>query len=158
VFKGYRVTLDLGRSRLVLQPQAEPPSGSPYWNVSGQLLVEGEAAGGAGGLFMLDTGAARSQVSFTLARSVPKTRFGAEVPVRGYGGNMAGTRAVRGIRLVLPGILPEDRELLAADLTMRSRLGGVELSGLLGLDLLDGARIVVDTKSRRLEVARRARP
>jgi hypothetical protein len=155
---GYRVTIDLERSRLFLDAPAEAPAGSPYWNVSGQLLVEGEAGGSASGLFMLDTGAARSQVSFTLARSIPKTSFGPEAPVRGYGGSMTGTRTVRGIRLAFPGIVPEDRELIAADLTMRSRLGGVELSGLLGLDLLDGARIVVDTKSRRLEVARRARP
>jgi hypothetical protein len=107
---------------------------------------------------MLDTGAGRSQVSRTLARSIPNATFGPEVSVRGVGGHMAGTRTVRGLRLAFQGIVSEGRELIAADLTMRSRLGGVELSGLLGLDLLDETRIVVDTKACRIEVVRGTRP
>jgi hypothetical protein len=39
-----------------------------------------------------------------------------------------------------------------ADLTMRSRLGGVEVSGYLGMDVLAGCAIVVDTKSHRVAV------
>jgi hypothetical protein len=45
---------------------------------------------------------------------------------------------------------PDD--LRATDLTLRSRLGGVQLSGYLGLDLLGGKRLVIDTEMRRLRV------
>ncbi|MBZ5640380.1 MAG: aspartyl protease family protein [Acidobacteriia bacterium] len=154
VFEGYRVTLDLERSRLVLEPPAEEPGGSPYWSIAGQMLVRVEAGEGAGGLFMLDTGATSSQVSLTLAKSAPKASLGAEIPVRGFGGTMPGARPVRGIALAFQGLASEGRELIAADLTMRSRLGGVEVSGQLGLDLLDGTRVVVDTKAHRIEVTR----
>ena len=37
--------------------------------------------------------------------------------------------------------------LNAGDLDQRSRLGGVEVSGFLGLDILDRTRIVIDTVS-----------
>ena len=157
VFKGYRVTLDLERSRMVMEPAAASPAGNPYWNVSGQLLVEAQARGDGAGLFMLDTGAARSEVAFDLARSVPGASLGPEIGVRGYSGSMAGTRALRGFAFAFGALSSEGRELIAADLTQRSRLGGVELSGLLGLDLLDGTSVTFDTKSQKIEVTRRAK-
>ncbi len=154
VFAGYRVTIDLDRNRLVLEPSPAAAAGSPYWTVSGQILVEARARGGAAGLFMLDTGAARTEVSSTLARSVPGASLGPPIPVRGYGGNMPGTRLARGLGVEFQALSSEGAELIAADLTMRSRLGGVELSGMLGLDLLDGTRITVDTKARTIEIVR----
>ena len=42
--------------------------------------------------------------------------------------------------------------MYTSDLTQRSRLGGVEISGFLGMDLLDGTTIVVDTRARRVAV------
>jgi len=38
----------------------------------------------------------------------------------------------------------------AVDLTQRSRLGGTQISGFLGLDLLDGLEVVLDTVHRRV--------
>jgi hypothetical protein len=40
----------------------------------------------------------------------------------------------------------------ALDLSTRSSLGGVELCGFVGLDLLSGKRIVIDTAHRRINV------
>ena len=37
-------------------------------------------------------------------------------------------------------------------MTQRSRLGGVEVSGFLGMDLLDKTTIVVDTRARKVAV------
>jgi hypothetical protein len=42
--------------------------------------------------------------------------------------------------------------VFTSDLTQRSRLGGVEVSGFLGMDLFDRTTIVVDTRARRLAV------
>jgi hypothetical protein len=42
--------------------------------------------------------------------------------------------------------------MYTSDLTQRSRLGGVEVSGFLGMDLLDWTTIVVDTRTQRIAV------
>ena len=40
----------------------------------------------------------------------------------------------------------------AIDLSLRSQVGGVEISGFLGLDLLGGKKIVIDTRRRTVAV------
>jgi hypothetical protein len=42
--------------------------------------------------------------------------------------------------------------MYTSDLTQRSRLGGVEISGFLGMDLLDRTTIVIDTRARKIAV------
>jgi hypothetical protein len=42
-------------------------------------------------------------------------------------------------------------------MTQRSRLSGVEVSGFLGMDLLDATTIVVDTRARRVAVTAKAK-
>jgi hypothetical protein len=98
VFSGYRVTLDLAKGRLILEPCSASPAGVPYWDVAGQMLVSASATTGPGGLFLFDTGATRSMIA-----SRTSTVSGAAVEgaagVRTYGGNVAGAATVRGVRL-----------------------------------------------------------
>jgi tetratricopeptide (TPR) repeat protein len=155
IFAGYRVTLDLARGRLVLEPAAPMPGGTPYWDVGGQMLVRAETSGGPGGLFLFDTGATRSMLDTRFAETVPGAQVVSSASVRTYGGNVAGALAVRGVTLRFLGLAGAAGTVHAADLSMRSRLGGVEVTGFLGMDLLDGTRIVVDTVARRLDVAGR---
>lgn len=149
IFDGYRITLDLKRGRLVLERDAPPLEGDPYWEVSGQMLVE-TGAGQARGLFLLDTGASRSVVSTMFAESVPGSRIGPESPVRTYGGKVPDARAATGIALEFRGLPGSAKPKTAFDLTMRSRLAGVEISGFLGLDVLSGHVIVIDTVRRKI--------
>ncbi len=154
LLEGYRVTLDLARGRLLLDVSPSEPSGEPYWEVSGQLLLGSGARLGPQGLFVLDTGAARTLVSAGYAADVPGAILGKGAPVRGYGGRLESARSVRGIVLGFQGAeVPAE---VAADLALQSRLSGVEVSGFLGLDLLSSARVVVDTRSRRIRLDRRA--
>ena len=152
VFEGYQVTLDLPRKRIVLEPPPAEPAGQRYWLFAGQMLVEASASDGSRGLFLLDTGATQSLVSLPFAGSVEGARLGGPTTVRGYGGRLEGVRIVRGVELRFQGACSEGRPIAAADLSLRGRLGGIEISGFLGLDLLGGHRIVIDTVHQRVSV------
>jgi hypothetical protein len=130
--------------------------GAPYWDVAGQMLVHAEAVGGPGGLFLFDTGATRSMLDAHFVASVPGATVVSAAGVRTYGGNVAGASAVRGAALRFLGLTGGAGTVHASDLTQRSRLGGVEVAGFLGMDVLDGTRIVVDTGARRVDVTARA--
>ena len=154
VFRGYRIVLDLARNRLLLEPPSEGGQGLPYWTVSGQLLVEARTSPESTGLFLLDTGATRSLVSLSQAQATPGTRLGERAAVRGYGGAIGDARVLRGIELQCQGLRMADAPVNTADLTLRSRLGGVEIAGFLGLDFLEGKRVIVDTRFHRIALAK----
>jgi len=153
VFSGYRVTLDLRKGRLILDPCGDEPAGAPYWDVSGQMLVRAQAAPEREGLFLFDTGATRSMLARSFAEAVPGATVTSEASVRTYGGHVAGASSVRGVKLQFLGQSGDGGPLFTSDLTQRSRLGGVEVAGFLGMDLLDGKTIVVDTRARRVAVS-----
>jgi predicted aspartyl protease len=150
-FAGYRITLDLAKGRLLLEPPGEPLPGSPYWNVEGQLLVRARGGEASAGLFLFDTGATQSMVDSKFAATVGGAQIDSPTAVHTYGGNIAGASIVRGMSLAFQD-LKRAGAFNTADLTMRSRLGGVEVSGYLGMDVLAGCAIVVDTKSHRVAV------
>lgn len=150
-FSGYRVTLDLPKGRMILEPSGDLPQGTPYWNVEGQLLVRARGGESADGLFLFDTGATQSMIDTKLAATIPGAAVDKPAEIRTYGGNVQGATMVRGASLAFQ-TLHRSGVFNAADLTMRSRLGGVEVSGYLGLDLLSGCTIVLDTGSHRVVV------
>ena len=151
VFNGYRVTLDLVDERLILEPHDPRAAGEPYWTVEGQWLVRG-AVGELSGLLLFDSGATHSAVDRSTAERLPAVRLGGPIRVQGFGGRIEGARHVQGIEVVFQDLRTGSGPLNALDLSTRSRLGGVELSGFVGLDLLSGRRIVIDTVSRRIAV------
>ena len=152
VFSGYRVTMDLRKGRLILDPCGDNPAGAPYWDVSGQMLVRAAAAPDHEGLFLFDTGATRSMLARSFAGTVPGAQITSDASVRTYGGHVAGASSVRGVTLKFLGLAGDGGPVFTSDLTQRSRLGGVEVSGFLGMDLLDGKTIVVDTRARRVAI------
>ena len=154
VFSGYRVTIDLAKGKLILDRATGEPSGEPYWNVGGQMLVRAAASGGAEGLFLFDTGATISNLDESYARTVPDARPSSAAAVRTYGGLVAGAALLRGVTLRFCGLATRGEPVHASDLTQRSRLGGVQISGFLGMDLLDQTVIVVDTVHQRVAVTR----
>jgi predicted aspartyl protease len=137
-FAGYRITLDLAKGRLLLEPPGEP-------------LVRARGGEASAGLFLFDTGATQSMVDSKFAATVGGAQIDSPTAVHTYGGNIAGASIVRGMSLAFQD-LKRAGAFNTADLTMRSRLGGVEVSGYLGMDVLAGCAIVVDTKSHRVAV------
>jgi hypothetical protein len=158
VFNGYRIVLELDEPRMVLdRTSAELDRGAAYWDVSGQMLVRATTSAGDDGLFLFDTGATRTAVSMELAEHTRQAELGQGVDITGYGGAIAGARTVHGLSVRFGELVTEGKTVNAVDLSVRSRMGGVEISGYVGLDLLAGKRIVVDTRSRRVEVSPPAR-
>jgi hypothetical protein len=68
--------------------------------------------------------------------------------VLGFGGAVSGARSASGVEVVFSGLRTGAKGLGAIDLSQRSRLAGVEVSGFIGLDLLDGAVLEIDTRNR----------
>jgi tetratricopeptide (TPR) repeat protein len=155
VFSGYRVTLDLERGRLVLDRSETPVSGESerYWVVSGQMLVEVRTGSGETALMVLDTGASRSVLSKEFARALPEAKVGGSAVARGYAGPHPDAQTVKGVRLEFLGLEDRGDAKTAVDFAQRSRIGGVELSGLLGMDVLDGNVLVIDPGSHRVLVS-----
>lgn len=160
-FAGYIVTLDLARGtfRLETPPSSGDPwpgegwsTGARYWTVSGQFLVEAGDAGGAAGLFILDTGATRSLVSKNFVELVDGAVVRGEGVIRAFGGVRPDSARVRGVNLQFQGLAGKARELGVDDLSLRSRLSGVEICGFLGLDILAGRVIRIDTLARKVFV------
>ena len=152
VFSGYRVTMDLVKGRLLLTPSADDAAGAPYWDVAGQMLVKASAVPRPEGLFLFDTGAARSMLARSFVDAVPGAQVASAAGVRTYGGNVAGASSVRGVKLRFLDLESTGGAVYTSDLTQRSRLGGVEISGFLGMDLLDRTTIVIDTRARKVAV------
>jgi hypothetical protein len=148
-FNGYEVTVDFAERRLTLATRAKPVTGgSPYWTVLGQLLVQVELGPELRGLFLLDSGATRSVVSTPWAERLPGARLGSPVRLQGFGGGLQGARALDGVELRFLGQATQRRGLRAVDLSVRSRLAGVEIAGFLGLDFLLRQPLVIDSARR----------
>ena len=148
---GYQITLDLDAGRLILDAAQGEPTGEPYWSVGGQMLVRATASGAPDdGLFLFDTGATHSMVASSYASTIPDAAETSAATVRTYGGNVAGAASLRGVTLRFSRASGPSEVVNRADLTHRSRLGGVEVSGFLGLDVLDGTVIRIDTTRQRV--------
>jgi len=154
IFDGYRVTIDLSRGKLVLDLTDERIEGASYWTVAGQMLVRAGSRDGQTSLFLFDTGATASVLDLDYAERAPGAKLHEGASLRGYGGAIGHALVVSGTRLTFQGFDTGDGSLRATDLSLRSHLGGVQLAGFLGLDLLGGRRIVVDTVARRVTVER----
>jgi len=150
LFRGYRITLDLRNDLLILEPPGEAPEGQPYWSVGGQLLVRADVEAPDAAPFLLDTGATSTIVDLSLANRIEGAEIGVASRVVGFGGAIQGARVVRGVEVALQGVRSGSAGLAAADFALRSRLGGVEIGGFIGLDVLEGSRIVIDTSGRRI--------
>lgn len=147
-FNGYRVTLDLRGRRLKLERDAAAGQGEPYYAVAGQMLVRAETTGGGAGLFLFDSGSTRTLVAEALLSELGGVTIGAGVEIPAYGGLRQGARELEGFEVRFCGQSSGASALAAVDLSLPSEVGGVEVSGFLGLDLLDGHEIVIDTVRR----------
>lgn len=72
--------------------------------------------------------------------------------MRGYGGMLEGARLVEGTEVAFEGRESGGEALRAVDLALRSRLGGVQLAGYVGLDVLGGTRWIIDVTGRKLRI------
>jgi len=144
IFEGYGVEIDLQRGRLLLARSEGRKDGMRFWTVSGQMLVEARAQDGQPGLFLFDTGASVSVLDLGYAKGIPGLDLRQPASLWSYGGPLAEARLAVGARVVLAGLDSGAGALRAVDLSVRSRVSGVQLDGFVGLDVLGGRRWYVD--------------
>jgi tetratricopeptide (TPR) repeat protein len=149
----YRVTLDFARKLLLLETPAAPLDGEHYWIVAGQILVQARAEGEAPGLFLFDTGAGHSLLAASYVARLEQVQVGPATGVSGLGGRYGDALVVHGAGLRFQE-LSGSGALATVDLSLRSRSTGVEISGYLGLEVLDGARIILDTTTQTIRASR----
>lgn len=153
IFNGYRMTLDPMQRRLVLELPSGESEGAPYWEIGGQLLVQARLDRGKEGLFLFDTGATRTVLAHAFIADVKGAQLGPPVKIQALGGLLEGARTLDGVKVLFQQLACGPLNLRASDMSVRSRMGGVEISGLLGLDLLAQSRLVIDSRARRIAVA-----
>jgi hypothetical protein len=158
-FRGYRMTLDFKNEQLILERTitAEGEAGLPYWMISGQMLVDAQVAVGEPGKFLFDSGATWSILGSRYVASLEDAERRATNDVRGFGGRVQGAELVEGVQLQFAGLDSGETPLRSFDMSLRGAVGDVEISGFVGLDLLAGARIVIDTVTQQLWVEREAK-
>lgn len=152
---GYRALLDLVNQELILtraEDSSLDPVGEPFWMVSGQMLVNASARNGPAGLFLFDTGATWSILSRRFAASLEDVRFEPTVGLRGFGGTVEDASIVSGTAIHFADLTSGENGLRSFDMSVRSEVGGVEVSGFIGLDLLNGVRVTIDTVAQRVTV------
>jgi len=152
VFNGYHVTLDFKRKRLILDQKTSAEQGSPYYSVGGQMLVRAEADAGRSGLFLFDTGATHTLVADAFVEGYAGARSAGPAEVSAFGGLRENVRVLEGFEVRFQHASTAGRPIRAVDLGLRSAVGGVEIAGFLGLDVLGGQRIEIDTVARRVRL------
>ncbi|ANM28645.1 hypothetical protein ABI59_01985 [Acidobacteria bacterium Mor1] len=151
-FAGYRITIDTGERSLRLDPGDADAEGAPYWVISGQMLVRVRVNDEQDALFLFDTGADGSVISQHLIDQVEGAAAGSPARVRGFGGRIENSRRVSGIQLGFQGRKTRRGRMTSADFSLRNRLGGVQVDGFLGRDLIGESTVVIDTVARRIRL------
>lgn len=148
VLAGYQALLDLPNQELILtrtNDSRSEPQGEPFWMLSGQMLVNATVRNGRPGLFLFDTGATWSILSKRFAASLEGLRSEPTAGLRGFGGAVEDVSIVRGTAVYFDGLDGGKNGLRSFDMSVRNGVGGVEVSGFIGLDLLNDVRITIDT-------------
>ena len=155
-FRGYAMQLDLVRQQLLLrridEAQESTEQGQPYWMISGQMLVRAAADGAQEGLFLFDTGASWSILGSRYAATIEGTQQQATRDVRGFGGKVEGASIVEGATVRFDGQSSRGEALRAFDLSLRSAVADVTISGFVGLDLMMENRVEIDTMAQRVRL------
>jgi predicted aspartyl protease/Tfp pilus assembly protein PilF len=148
----FQIVIDFTGDRVDLVRRADPPAPSPEdaipaRNLFNMLLVP-VTVNGHPGNFLVDTGAAASVLSYSMADELGVTEEKADAQLElppGENGRPGGSaRLVEDVRIVTAATSERLQAMIAIDLRETSRLLGTEVSGVLGHDLLDGYSLVLD--------------
>lgn len=150
---GLRVRIEPRRSRMILEEGEpyEPASRNPLevdpWpkegqallRVQGQWLLEATISSSGRerrGLFLLDTGASRTMIAAEAAETLTAFRRGSGRRAAAYGGALAYRGSLPRLRIEAGTLGATLKSVPVIDLSARSRMTGIRVSGYLGLDLL----------------------
>lgn len=157
VFADFLVTLDFRRRKLVLNPLpgGRPKRGQtcdrqvlsdfiPVFRVSHLFLVATKISDTMPVLFILDTGASSTMISTKAASAATRVRADSNTRLRGVSGSVRRVSRAEDVMLEFAGFRQRNRNAIALDLNHLSKETGIEVSGLLGLPLLQAFTITLD--------------
>jgi predicted aspartyl protease/Tfp pilus assembly protein PilF len=158
VFSEFLITLDFADGKLRLNPlpgyhigeevqdRVEIPEMQDAARVFrfGHILLVPVRVGSRDGLFVLDTGAARTMMSYDLAAEVSKLNHDDRTTIRGMSGKVGDVYQTGNLVLEFAGFAQKNLAMTAIDTWELSHRLGTEISGFLGLPVLDLFTLTID--------------
>jgi predicted aspartyl protease len=169
VFSGFLITLDFAGRRLRLDPlpgyrpggefqdRVESPEMQDAARVFrfGHVLLVPVRVSSREGLFVLDTGAARTMMSYDLAAEVSKLAHDDKTGIRGLSGKVGDVYQTGNVVLEFAGFEQKNLAMTAIDTWELSHRLGTEISGFLGLPVLDLFTLTIDYRDGLVKFERR---
>jgi gag-polyprotein putative aspartyl protease/tetratricopeptide repeat protein/aspartyl protease len=171
VFAQFLITLDFPARKLRLDPLPgyhlgdhelhdrailpEMQHFAPVFRFGHLLLVPTRVSNSREVLFALDTGADRSLISYDLAAEVSKLNHDDRMHLNGVNGQVADVYQTGDLLLQFAGYRQKNLGMTAFDTLDQSRRFGVEISGFLGLPVLDLFTLTIDYRNGLVNFSRR---
>jgi predicted aspartyl protease len=160
VFSEFLVTLNFAAGQLQLDPlpgyhagedelrDGEIPPGMPsfkrVFQFGHMLLLPTRVSGSRDVLFLIDTGSARTLISYDMAAEVSKLNRDDRLHLSGINGRVADVYQTGDLFLEFAGFRQKSLGMTAFDMWDHSRNLGTEVSGLFGLPLLEMFTLAID--------------
>jgi tetratricopeptide (TPR) repeat protein len=160
VFSQFLVTIDFAAKTLLLDPlpgyrpdseeslDATIPADMQGWTRFYQfghlLLIPTRVGGSREALFVIDTGAARTLISYDMAAEVSKLDRNEKMGLRGINGQVSDVYQTGNLYLQFAGFRQRNQAMTSFDMWPQSRGIGAEISGFLGLPVLSLFTITID--------------
>ncbi|HLK20444.1 MAG TPA: aspartyl protease family protein [Bryobacteraceae bacterium] len=160
VFSQFLVTIDFAARKLKLDPlpgyrpdseeslDAAAPADMQGWTRFYQfghlLLIPTRVGESREALFVIDTGAARTLISYDMAAEVSKLDRDEKLGLHGINGRVADVYQAGDLYLQFAGFRQRNQAMTSFDMWPQSRGIGVEISGFLGLPVLSLFTITID--------------
>jgi predicted aspartyl protease len=171
VFSEFLITLDFAGRKLRLdplpgyQPGAELPDRVEIPEMRdaarvfrfGHILLVPVRVGSREGQFVLDTGSASTMMSYDLAAEVSKLNHDDKTGLRGLSGKVADVYQTGNVVLEFAGFAQKNLAMTAIDTWQLSHRLGTEISGFLGLPVLDLLTLTIDYRDGLVKFERSAR-
>jgi tetratricopeptide (TPR) repeat protein len=169
VFSEFLITLDFAGRKLRLdllpgyrpgeefQDRVESPEMRDAARVFrfGHILLVPVRVGSREGLFVLDTGAASTMMSYDLAAEVSKLNHNDKTGLRGLSGKVGDVYQTGNVVLEFAGFAQKNLAMTAIDTWQLSHRLGTEISGFLGLPVLDLFTLTIDYRDGLVKFERR---
>jgi predicted aspartyl protease len=158
VFSDFLITVDFPAGKLQLDPlpgyrpgnelqdRMESPEMRDAARVFrfGHLLLVPARVGTHEGLFVMDSGAARSMMSYDMAAEVSNLNRDDRTGLRGLSGKVGDVYKTGNLVLEFAGFTQKNMGMTAIDTWQLSHRLGTEISGFLGLPILDLFKLTID--------------
>jgi predicted aspartyl protease len=170
VLNEFLITLDFAAGKLRLDPlpgyhpgdefpdrtvSPEMDSATRVFRFGHLLLVPVRVGNGSNRLFVLDTGAASTLISYELAASVTNLNHDDKTALRGVNGKVGDVYQTGNLALEFAGFEQKNLSMTAFDTWQLSHQLGTEISGLLGLPVLDLFTLTIDYRDGLVKFERR---